>query len=181
MRVPERFGKPKGRYHDPVRLALPAKPTTGTRARPKGSYVYFIRVNGVVRYVGKGIEDRMFAHMKEVRQRLTREYKLRNVGPLFQRKLTEAVVNGAVIEEVIVADDLTSKEAYELEYRYLEQMVHEGKRRQLWNVIPGSIYTPQEYNDYVQRLNKTLSSRSRLGRLLARSQLVRLGILPAQQ
>jgi hypothetical protein len=66
----------------------------------------------------------------------------------------------------------------QLEYRYLEKMVHEGKRQQLWNVIPQSIYTPQEYDAYVQRLTKSLSSRSHLGRLLARMQLVRLGVLP---
>ena len=107
---------------------------------PKRCYVYAIHVDGVL-----GTDDRMFAHMKEVRLRLTRKFNLKNISPLFQRKLTEAVVKGAVVEEIGFADDLTSKQAYKLEYSYLTKMVHEGKRRQLWNVIPPTIYTPQEY------------------------------------
>ena len=126
---------------------------------PKGCYVYAIHVDGVLRYIGKGTGDRMFAHMKEVRLRQTRQFWVKNISPPFQQKLTEAVVKGAVVEEIVLADDLTSKQAYKLEYRYLEKMVHEGKRQQLWNVIPQSIYTPQEYDAYVQRLTKSLSSR----------------------
>jgi hypothetical protein len=56
---------------------------------PNRSYVYVIHVDGVLRYIGKGANGRMYAHMKEVRQRLTRKFKLKNIGPLFQRKLTE--------------------------------------------------------------------------------------------
>ena len=99
----------------------------------------------------------MFAHMKEVRLRLTRKFNLKNISPLFQRKLTEAVVKGAVVEEIVFADDLTSKQAYKLEYSYLTKMVHEGKRRQLWNVIPPTIYTPQEYSAYVKKLTENIS------------------------
>lgn len=141
---------------------------------PKRCYVYAIHVDGVQRYIGKGTDDRMFAHMKEVRLRLTRKFNLKNVSPLFQRKLTDAVVKGAVVEEIVLADDLTSKQAYKLEYRYLKKMVHEGKRRQLWNVIPPTIYTPQEYSAYVKTLGKNISSKDHLTRVLARMQLVRL-------
>ena len=52
---------------------------------PKRSYVYAIHVDGVLRYIGKGTDDRMYAHMKEVSQRLTRKFKLKNVSPFFQR------------------------------------------------------------------------------------------------
>ena len=83
---------------------------------PKRSYVYAIHVDGVLRYIGKGTNGRMYAHMKEVRQRLTRKFKLKNVWPFFQRKLTEAVMKGAVIEEIVLADNLTSKQAYKLEH-----------------------------------------------------------------
>jgi len=93
---------------------------------PKRSYVYAIHVDGVLRYIGKGTDDRMYAHMKEVSQRLTRKFKLKNVSPFFQRKLTEAVMKGAVIEQIVLADDLTSKQAYKLEYRHLERMVTRG-------------------------------------------------------
>jgi hypothetical protein len=67
---------------------------------PKRSYICAIHVDGVLRYIGKGSNGRIYAHMKEVRQRLTRKFKLKNVSPFFQRKLTEAVMKGAVIEEI---------------------------------------------------------------------------------
>jgi hypothetical protein len=67
MRVRELFGTPNGLDRQAVLLSPPQAPTSGRRGLPKGSYVYFIRVNGVVRYIGKGNQDRMFAHMKEVR------------------------------------------------------------------------------------------------------------------
>jgi hypothetical protein len=114
-------------------------------------------------------------NMKEVRERLTRKFKLKNVSPLFQRKLTEAVTKGAVVEEVVLADNLTPKQAYKLEYRYLEKMVHDGKRLQLWNIIPPSIYTPQEYEAYLKKLTENLTSKNRWARIFARMQLIRLG------
>ena len=142
---------------------------------PKRCYVYAIHVDGVLRYFGKGTDGRMYAHMKEVRERLTRKFKLENVGPLFQRKLTEAVMKGAMVEEVVLADNLTHKQAYKLEYRYLEKLVHDGKRQQLWNIIPPSIHTPQEHEAYVKKLTENLTSKDRLTRVLARMQLIRLG------
>jgi len=142
---------------------------------PKRSYVYAIHVDGVLRYIGKGTDDRMYAHMKEVRQRLTRKFKLKNVSPFFQRKLTETVMKGAVIEQIVLADNLTSKQAYKLEYRHLERLVYAGNREQLWNAIPPSIYTPQEYQDYIQKLTENQASKDRWTRVIARMQLIRLG------
>jgi hypothetical protein len=142
---------------------------------PNRSYVYAIHVDGVLRYIGKGTDNRMYAHMKEVRQRLTRKFKLKNVSPFFQRRLTEAVMKGAVIEEIVLADNLTSKRAYKLEYRHLERMVYAGNREQLWNAIPPSIYTPQEYQAYLQKLTENLTSKERLTRVIARMQLIGLG------
>jgi hypothetical protein len=92
-------------------------------AHSKRFYVYAIHVDGVLRYIGKGCNGRKYAHMKEVRQRLTREFNRENVWPVFQRRLTEAVMQGAVVEEFVLADNLTSKQAYKLEYRRLEEMV----------------------------------------------------------
>jgi hypothetical protein len=142
---------------------------------PERSYVYAIHVNGVLRYIGKGTNGRMYDHMKEVRQRLTRKFKLKNVWPLFQRKLTKAVMKGAVIEEIVLADNLTSKQAYKLEHRHLERLVYAGNREQLWNAIPPSIYTPQEYQAYIEKLTKNATSKDRWTRLIARMQLTRLG------
>jgi len=142
---------------------------------PKRSYIYAIHVDGVLRYIGKGTDGRMYAHMKEVRQRLTRKFKLKNIWPLFQRKPTEAVMNRAVIEEIVLADNLTSKQAYKLEYRHLERLVYAGNREQLWNAIPPSIYTPQEYQAYIEKLTENSTSKDRLTRVIARMQLNRLG------
>lgn len=192
MRRPERGRTRAGRR---VRITSQrvapsvSSPKTGTRTKsrlplqvagaqnvplPNRSYVYAIHVDGVLRYIGKGTNGRMYAHMKEVRQRLTRKFKLKNIWPLFQRKLTEAVMKGAVIEEIVLADNLTSKKAYKLEHRHLERMVYAGNREQLWNAIPPSIYTPQEYQAYIQKLTKNATSKDRWTRLIARMQLIRL-------
>jgi hypothetical protein len=157
------------RISPPKMMQMRAKPHSPLRdleeqlPLPKRSYVYAIHVDGVLRYIGKGTNGRMYAHMKEVKQRLTRTFKLKNVSPFFQRKLTEAVMKGAVIE------------AYKLEHRHLERLVYAGNREQLWNAIPPSIYTPQEYQAYIQKLTENLTSKDRWTRLIARMQLNRLG------
>jgi hypothetical protein len=143
--------------------------------KPKRSYVYAIHVDGLLRYIGKGSNGRMYSHMKEVKQRLTREFNLKNISPPFQRKLTEAVMQGAIVEEIVLVDNLTSKQAYKLEYRHLEKMVYAGKRRQLWNEIPQTIYTPEEYTAYVGKLTQNLTSKDRWVRYLSRNHLMRLG------
>jgi hypothetical protein len=144
------------------------------KSMPKHCYVYAIDVDGVRRYIGKGSNGRMYAHMKEVRQRLTRKFKLKNISPVFQRKLTEAVMKGAVVETIVLAENLTSKQAYQLEYRHLEKMVYTGKRQQLWNVIPPTICTPEEHQAYMRKLMDNLTSKDRWTRLLAGMQLKRL-------
>jgi hypothetical protein len=141
----------------------------------KRSYVYVIHVDGVVRYIGKGSNGRMYAHMKEVKLRLTRKFNLQSISPPFQRKLTEAVMRGAVVEEIVLADNLTSKQAYKVEYRHLKELVYAGKRQQLWNVIPHTIYTPEEYKAYVSRLIQNLTSKDRWIRYFSHNHLMRLG------
>lgn len=130
----------------------------------KRSYVYAI--HGVRRYIGKGTNGRMYDHMNEVKRRLRRQFTLKNVNPMFQQKLTEAVIKGAVVQEVVLAGNLTSKGAYKLEYHQLKKMVDDGKRHDLWNVIPASIYTAQEYEAYLKKLNENATSKDRLTRAL---------------
>ncbi len=127
--------------------------------KPKGYYVYSIRVDGVVRYIGKGKGLRMYSHMKEVRDRLSRDFKLENIGSLFQRKLTETVMQGAEIVEELLVEGLTDKDAYQVEHDKLKEFVFDGKRAQLWNVIPGSIYTSEERVAYIDQLKRNLSSK----------------------
>jgi hypothetical protein len=134
---------------------------------PHGYYVYAIQVSDVVRYIGKGKGLRLFAHMKEVRSRLNREFKLKNIESGLQRNLTAAVLSGEKIVEQILIDGLTEKAAYKMEHDQLREYVLAGKREQLWNVIPGSIYTPQELQAFTERLQRNTNSRDKLIRYLS--------------
>lgn len=51
-------------------------------------YVYTISVAGVIRYIGKGKGQRLYSHMKEVRSRLKRDFRLQSIGSRLQRNLT---------------------------------------------------------------------------------------------
>jgi hypothetical protein len=67
---------------------------------------------------------------------------------------------------------LSEAAAYKFEYEQMREYVLAGKREQLWNVIPGSIYTPEELQAYKERLERNLLSKDRLiryfsGRTLA--------------
>jgi hypothetical protein len=55
---------------------------------PRGYYVYTISVADVLRYIGKGKGLRLYSHMKEVRCRLNRDYRLKNIGSRLQQNLT---------------------------------------------------------------------------------------------
>ena len=77
------------------------------RKLPIGYYVYTITVDGVVRYIGKGKGLRLYCHMKEVRNRLNRDYRLQNIGSRLQQNLTKAVLSGAKVIERVLVDNLT--------------------------------------------------------------------------
>ena len=64
------------------------------RKLPIGYYVYTITVEGVVRYIGKGKGLRLYCHMKEVRSRLRRDFRLQSIGSTLQRNLTKAFLAG---------------------------------------------------------------------------------------
>ena len=134
---------------------------------PIGYYVYTINVADVVRYIGKGKGLRLYSHMKEVRSRLTRDYRLQNIHSRLQQNLTRAVLSGAKVIELVLMDNLTESAAYKLEYDTLRDYVLAGKRDQLWNVIPDSIQTPQEIQAYTERLQRNLKSRDRWVRTLS--------------
>ncbi len=134
---------------------------------PVGYYVYTISVAGVVRYIGKGKGLRLYLHMKEVRSRLKRDFRLRSIGSRLQRELTKAFLSGAQVIEQVLIDDLTEREAYKMEYDKLREYAFAGKRDQLWNVIPDSIKTPQEIQAYTERLQRNLNSRDRWVRTLS--------------
>ena len=128
------------------------------RISPRCYYVYSLSVFGVVRYIGKGKGQRLYNHMREVRSRLNRAYRLHNIGSRLQRNLTEAVVSGATVVEEILVDDLTETAAYKLEYDQLLEYVLAGRSEQLWNVIPASIYTLLERQAFKDRFQTNLQS-----------------------
>jgi hypothetical protein len=84
--------------------------------------------------------------MKEVRGRLTRDFKLKNVWPKLQQKLTEAVMNGASIEEEILVDGLENEKAYWIEYQRIYDISSKSPD-QLWN-LNGSGGTPPITRDW---------------------------------
>jgi hypothetical protein len=88
--------------------------------------------------------------------------------------LTEAVLSGAKAIEQVLIDNLTETTAYKLEYDQLRVYVLAGKREQLWNVIPASIYTPQELQAFKERLQRNLHSRDRWIRYLSERTLTAL-------
>jgi hypothetical protein len=137
-------------------------PTGDIANQPKlavGYYVYTISVAGVVRYIGKGKGQRLYCHMKEVRSRLKRDFRLQSIGSILQRNLTKAFLSGAQVTEQVLIDDLTEKAAYKLEYDKMREYVFAGKRDQLWNVIPYSIQTPEEIQASAERIRRHLSRR----------------------
>jgi hypothetical protein len=141
---------------------------------PIGYYVYAISVADVVRYIGKGKSQRLYSHMKEVRNRLNRGYRLQNIQSRLQQNLTKAVLSGAEVIELVLMDNLTETAAYKLEYDKMREYVLAGKRDQLWNVIPASIQTPQERQAFIERLRRNLNSKDRLIRYLSGSTLAAL-------
>jgi hypothetical protein len=141
---------------------------------PIGYYVYTISVADVVRYIGKGKGQRLYSHMKEVRSRLNRGYRLQNIQSRLQQNLTKAVLSGAEVIELVLMDNLTETAAYKLEYDKMREYVFAGRRDQLWNVIPASIQTPQELQALIERLRRNLNSKDRLIRYLSGSTLAAL-------
>ena len=100
-------------------------------------YVYAVRVDGVVRYIGKGSTGREHFHAIEARRINSRRARGANTDGTttnFYRKLAEAVRHGASITEEIMIDGLTDQEAYRIEKQKIEEL-HKQNRGLLWNTI----------------------------------------------
>jgi hypothetical protein len=97
-------------------------------------YVYEVRVDGIVRYIGKGIGARMGRHVQAARRiNAKRAAGLRVRALLFHNKLAKALRDGSNIEAGFIRCDMTDEEAYALE-RDLIAGFSEG---QLWNICEG--------------------------------------------
>lgn len=103
----------------------------------KKSYVYAILVDGIVRYIGKGISlSRMLGHVKEA-ERINRK---RDEGKIikttkFYNKLAKALLDKAVIGNEIIAKGLSNAKAFERE----AEEIAKCPKDQLWNIAPGGV------------------------------------------
>jgi hypothetical protein len=113
----------------------------------------------VVRYIGKGSTTRARAHMRLVigiaRRRAAGEAVKTSH---FYNRLTKAWLNGAEIQEVIIVNGLTDKEAYEREIVEISS----APQGQLWNVWSGGeggskghIKTPEQRQQIAETNRKT--------------------------
>jgi hypothetical protein len=127
---------------------------TGSAVREKttiGSYIYAILVDGVVRYIGKGRNGRMYAHLIEAKRTSARcPAKTAHLYPRVHRKLVEKVRAGSQIIETVITSGLTDRAAYRLESRMIGEF-HKFRAGQLWNTIDERFldprYLPDDWDD----------------------------------
>jgi hypothetical protein len=116
----------------------------GQLAKLRQCYVYEIRVDGVVRYIGKGCNDRIYSHLVEAKRTASRsEVKIRNLFPHFRKLLVSAVRRGLIITEKIISSKLTDAEAYAMEWQMIWDY-HKRHAGQLWNTIDERGMNPED-------------------------------------
>ena len=152
-----------------------------------GSYIYAIIVDGVVRYIGKGRNGRMYTHLIEAKRTSARcPADTDHLYPRMHRKLVETVRAGSQIIETVITSGLTDRAAYRLESRMIGEF-HKFRAGQLWNTIDERVldprYLPDEWDDPehpLYRLPRPLGN-PRLARGRARSKRYQLQARLAQQ
>ncbi len=123
---------------------------SGGRQR-SAAYIYAIIVDGVVRYIGKGRNGRMYTHVIEAKRTSARcPASTAHLGPRMHRKLVETVRSGSQIIETVIKSGLTDRAAYRLESRIIGEF-HKFRAGQLWNTIDERFldprYLPDEWDD----------------------------------
>jgi hypothetical protein len=72
------------------------------------AYIYAIIVDGIVRYIGKGRNGRMYTHLIEAKRTSARcPASTAHLGPRMHRKLVETVRSGSQIIETVIKSGLT--------------------------------------------------------------------------
>jgi hypothetical protein len=116
----------------------------GQSVKLRRCYVYEIRVDGVVRYIGKGCNDRIYSHLIEAKRTASKPgVKIRNLSPHFRKMLVSALRRGASIREKIIRSKLTDAEAYAMEWQMIWDY-HKRHAGQLWNTIDERGMNPED-------------------------------------
>lgn len=118
--------------------------TSGISISEVGSaYVYAILIEGIVRYIGKGRNGRMYAHLIEAKRSAARcRARTTQLSPRMHRRLVEAVRSGADIKAKIIVGGLTDRDAYRIEGRLIAAF-HKFRTDQLWNTIDERFLDPR--------------------------------------
>ena len=119
--------------------------TKGQESELRQCYVYEIRVDSVVRYIGKGRNGRIYSHLIDAKRTASRpDVKIRNLSPHFRKMLVSAVRRGLIIAENMVASNLTDGEAYKIEQEMIGNY-HKQYAGQLWNTIDERFMDPKYF------------------------------------
>jgi hypothetical protein len=103
--------------------------------RSSRAYIYEIRVDAIVRYIGKGSGRRMYTHLAEAKRTAQRcGARTSHLHPLRHRRLVDALRRGAAIAERIIISGLSDRSAAELE-RMIIALFHRDRTGQLWNTV----------------------------------------------
>jgi hypothetical protein len=135
----------------PTRQGNNAQKEKALHSAEKVSYVYAIIVDGVVRYIGKGRNGRMYTHLIEAKRTSARcPADTSHLSPRMHRKLVETIRAGSQIIETVITSGLTDQAAYRLESRIISEF-HKFRASQLWNTIDERFldtrYLPDEWDD----------------------------------
>jgi hypothetical protein len=108
-------------------------------------------VDGIVRYIGKGRNGRMYTHLIEAKRTSARcPANTAHLSPRMHRKLVETVRAGSQITETVITSGLSDRATYQLESRIIGEF-HKFRPGQLWNTIDERFldpqYLPDEWND----------------------------------
>jgi hypothetical protein len=121
---------------------------TGSDGNKRKCYVYGISVDGVIRYVGKAThsnkQSRFKRHMWQVRKLIaSREIgaKFRPLQPKLYYSLASAIEKGSEIKEIVFADGLDDKSAFEIEIKLIANMMPDNRL----NILPGGEGMTSEY------------------------------------
>jgi hypothetical protein len=103
------------------------------RRKPSGCYVYEVIVEGVVRYIGKGTGRRAWRHTEIA----ARNNRLRSVdqkvkATKWHNRLAKALAAGASVEVRIIAEGMTSEQAFQREVAEIA-----SRPDGLWNYTGG--------------------------------------------